>query len=121
MSEEITTETKSNGIKSDWFYAAGGLGGFFAILKSSGWIDTEFDFSAIYNMVDFAAIAAKVSFISALVWTIFRVVFPATLGKDFGANFNIGWGSMSPAEKTRWILGTFLFLFFSIMISWGSK
>ena len=123
MSEEKIVEApvKTNGIKSDWFYAAGGLGGFFAILKSSGWIDTNFDFSAIYNVVDFASIAAKVAFISALVWTFFRVVFPATIGKDFGTNFNIGWSNMSTVEKTRWTLGTFMFLFASILLAWNSK
>lgn len=112
---------KCNGIKIDWVYALVGVGIFFTCLKSSGWIDTMFNFSAIYNIVDFAALISKVSFGSALVWTIFRVVFPSTLGKDFGDNFNSGWSSMSPSEKTRWILGTFMFLFGVIMLSWTSK
>ena len=112
---------KTNGIKKDWLYAAGGIGGFFAVLKSSGWIDQNFDFSAIYNVVDYAAVAAKVLFTSALVWSIKRFVFPSTLGKDFGSLFNAGWESMTTVEKTRWMLGVFVSLFVAIMFVWNSK
>ena len=112
---------KTNGIKKDWLYAVGGIGGFFAILKSSGWIDQNFDFSAIYNVVDYASVAAKVAFASALVWSVKRVVFPSTLGKDFGATLNAGWESMATVEKTRWMLGVFVALFTAILISWNSK
>jgi hypothetical protein len=111
----------TSGIKKDWFYALGGIGGFFAILKSSGWIDESFDFSAIYNVVDYASIASKVAFTSALVWTLKKFVFSSTLGKDFGETFNIGWADMKPIEKTRWMIGVFLALFASILVAWGGK
>jgi len=113
--------SKNTGVKKDWIYALGGIGGFFAILKSSGWIDENFDFSAIYNVVDYASVAAKVAFASAVVWTLKKFVFPSTLGKDFGETFDLGWNNMNPVEKTRWMIGVFVSLFIAILVTWNSK
>jgi hypothetical protein len=117
MSEE--KETKNNSVKRDWLIAGGGAAGFFAILKASGWVDDKFDFSAIFNLVDFYMVAAKVAIASALAWTVKKLVFSNTLGKDFGITFDIGWEAMPPIEKSRWIIVVFIALFTTIMFNFG--
>ena len=112
-----TTQTPSTGISKDWLIAAGGAAGFFGLLKLAGWIDSNFDISQVYNLVDFYIIAAKVAIASALVWTLKKFVFSNTLGKDFGDTFNNGWAGMSNVEKTRWMIGFFLAVFATIMFA----
>jgi hypothetical protein len=106
-----------NSVKRDWFIAGGAAAGFFAILKAAGWVDQNFDFSAIFNFVDFYIVAAKVAIASALAWSVKKFVFTNTLGKDFGETFNKGWDNMPPTEKTRWIIGVFAALFITIMFN----
>lgn len=108
---------KDNSLKRDWLIAGGAAAGFFAILKGAGWVDQNFDFSAIFNLVDFYTVAAKVAIASALAWSIKKFVFKNTLGKDFGNLFNVGWDNMAPTEKTRWIIGVFTALFITIMFN----
>lgn len=115
MSEN--TEQKTPSIKRDWMIAGGGALGFFGILKAAGWIDDKFDFSAIFNLVDFYVVAAKVAIASALAWTVQKFVFSNTLGKDFGETFDIGWTDMSNIEKTRWILSAFIVIFLAIIFN----
>jgi hypothetical protein len=104
-------------IKKDWLIAISIIVGFFVILKGAGWVDDKFEFAAIFNIVDFYAVAAKVAIASALAWSVKRFVFSHTLGKDFGDTFDSGWGSMTSIEKTRWILGVFVAIFTTIMFN----
>lgn len=115
--QENTPTPQNNSVKRDWMIAGGAAAGFFAILKGAGWVDDNFDFSAIFNLVDFYTVAVKVAIASALAWSIKKFVFTNTLGKDFGATFDSGWNNMLPTEKTRWILALFSALFITIMFS----
>jgi len=107
----------SPSVKKDWLIVTAIAAGFFAILKGAGWVDQNFDFSAIFNLVDFYTVAFKVTVASALAWSVKRFVFTNTLGKDFGETFDEGWGKMSILERTRWILAIFTALFATIMFS----
>jgi hypothetical protein len=113
----MNTKNNNSGVKRDWVIAGGSAAAFFALLKGAGWVDQNFDFSAIFNLVDFSIVAAKVAFASALVWTIMKFVFSNTLGKDFGETFDHGWNTMPSAEKTRWILGVFAVIFTAVLFS----
>lgn len=113
----MSDNNKAVGVTQDWWIAGMFIGLFFILLKTAGWIDQLFDFSAIFNIVDFSVVAAKVAFASALAWTVKKLVFKNTLGRDFGVKFNEGWNSMTTTEKTRWILVIFSMLFVSIMAS----
>jgi len=93
----------------------GAIVGFYLILNGATWINTKFDFSQIFQLVDIAAVTLKVAVASALAWVIKRVVFANTLGKDFGRTFDAGWNQMSTVEKARWTIVTFL-VFFSIIL-----
>ncbi len=117
MSENNTNDPQTTSVKRDWLIAGGAAAGFFALLKGAGWIDQNFDFSAIFNLVDFYTVVAKVAIASALAWSIKKFVFTNTLGKDFGSVFDCGWAAMKPVEKTRWILALFSALFITIMFS----
>jgi hypothetical protein len=111
-----TPETPPS-IKRDWVIAGGAAAGFFALLKGAGWVDQNFDFSAIFNLIDFYTVALKVAIASALAWSIKKFVFSNTLGKDFGITFDAGWNEMNSIEKTRWTLVLFSALFITIMFS----
>ncbi len=119
MTKKTTTPppVPNNSVKKDWLIAGGVFAGAFAILKAAGWIDTNFDFSAIYNLVDVYTVIAKVAVASALAWTVKKVIFANTLGKDFGTTFDTGWDKMQPVEKVRWILALFTALFVTIMFN----
>jgi hypothetical protein len=110
-------QQKTSGVKRDWLIAGGSAAAFFALLKGAGWVDENFDFAAIFNVVDFSVIAAKVAFASALAWTVKKFVFKNTLGKDFGETFDNGWNTMTSVEKTRWILVIFAVIFSAVMVS----
>jgi hypothetical protein len=113
----MNTKKEAPSVKRDWMIAGGAAAGFFGILKGAGWIDEHFDFSAIFNLVDFYTVAVKVAIASALAWSVKKFVFSNTLGKDFGLKFDAGWADMSSIEKSRWILGVFTALFVTIMFS----
>ena len=114
MEQEPTTNT---GVKRDWLIAGGSAAAFFALLKGAGWVDQNFDFSAIFNVVDFSVVATKVAFASALAWTVKKFIFKNTLGKDYGDTFDNGWNTMTDVEKTRWILVSFFVIFATVMVS----
>lgn len=105
------------GVKRDWMIAGGTAAAFFALLKGAGWVDENFDFSAIFNVIDFSIVAAKVAFASAIAWTLKKFIFKNTLGKDYGATFDEGWQSMTTTEKTRWMLVIFAVIFSTVMFS----
>jgi hypothetical protein len=115
QNDKVTTDNV--GVKRDWVIAGGSAAAFFALLKGAGWVDQNFDFSSIFNLVDFSVVAAKVTFASALVWTIMKFVFRNTLGKDFGETFDTGWNTMTGVEKTRWILCIFAVMFATVLIT----
>jgi hypothetical protein len=118
--EKVVTpvaEPEQVGVNKDWLYVGGAAAGFFALLKGAGWIDQNFDFSAIFNVVDFSIVVAKVAFASALAWTVKKFIFKNTLGKDFGDTFDTGWNSMTSIEKARWILVIFSVMFTTIMVT----
>jgi hypothetical protein len=115
----MSTKNVSNktSIVKDWGIAAAVAAGLFAVLAVAGWVDTKFNFTEIYNLVDIYDVLKKIAVSSALVWTVKKFVFTNTLGKDFGDVFDSGWKKMDSVEKTRWMLGSFLVLFVTIMFS----
>ena len=108
-------DNNTSSVKRDWLIAGGSIAGFFALLKGAGWLNEHYDISAIFNLVDFSMILAKVAIASALAWSVKKFVFSNTLGKDFGKTFDDGWANMTSIEKTRWILGIFVALFATIL------
>lgn len=115
--ETQDNKQNSTGIKKDWFIVGGTAAAFFALLRGAGWVDENFDFSAIFNMVDFSIIAMKVAFASAIAWTLKKFIFSNTLGKDYGDTFDSGWNNMRDVEKTRWMLVIFAVVFSTVMFS----
>lgn len=114
---EVVKTPEPVGVKRDWIIAGGSAAAFFALLKGAGWIDENFDFSAIFNVVDFSIVATKVAFASALAWTVKKFIFKNTLGKDFGDVFDTGWNEMGGIEKVRWILIMFIAIFATVMFA----
>lgn len=110
-------DTTSTNIKRDWLIAGGSIAGFFGLLKSVGWLDENYDISEMFNLIDFYMVTAKVAVASALAWTVKKLIFKNTLGKDFGTTFDIGWGEMSNVEKSRWIIAIFAIIFSTVMFN----
>jgi hypothetical protein len=114
MSQETKKDTS---VIKDWAITVGSVVGFLGLLQLATWVSAAFGFTGLYDVVDIASVAVKVAVASALAWTVKKIVFPATLGKDFGATFNEGWKAMPKKEKTRWIIGMFMALFVTIMFT----
>lgn len=110
---------KGNSVKKDILLVVGSVFFFYLMLVIAGWIDGKFGLAQAYTLVDVASLALKVSTASALAWVVKRVVFTHTLGRDFGTVFNQGWNSLDIKEKSRWIIGTFLVIFFAVMQASG--
>ena len=110
---------KDNSVKKDLIIAGFSVVAFYIVLIFAGWADRAFGLTEAYTLVDIASLGLKVATASALAWVLKRLVFSQTLGKDFGNTFNIGWGLMSGTEKARWIIGTFLVIFVSVMLAAG--
>lgn len=106
---------KQNSVKKDIWLVLGSVVGFYLLLILANYAYDSFGVKQAFAVVDLSVLALKVTTASALVWILNRVVFSNTLGKDFGKTFNDGWDSMSNVEKSRWILGTFVVLFASIL------
>ena len=106
-------------IKKDWWIASLLTLGFFLLLKMVMWLSDKFGITEAFNLMDFYVVAAKAGFVSALVWSLIRFVFSGTLGKDFGKTFDDGWDKMEPSEKTRWVIGVFSVLFFSLIYAFS--
>ena len=106
---------KENSVKKDVFLALGSVVGFYLVLLLARFVDTQFGIPDAYNLVDIASLVLKVATASAIAWVLKRLVFAKTLGKDFGNTFDQGWAEMSKVEKTRWIVGTFLVIFYAVI------
>lgn len=111
---------KDNGIKKDIGLVLGSIIAFYLALIGAGWMDNKLGFQEAYTLVDVASLGLKVAVASALAWIVKRLVFTNTLGKDFGDIFDSGWNEMSKVEKSRWIIGTFLVIFGSIIYASSS-
>lgn len=105
-----------NSVKKDVGIAAICVVVFYVLLVVANWVDTKFSLPEIYSLVDIASVTLKVATASAIAWVLKRVVFTKTLGKDFGDTFNKGWEVMDKKEKARWIIGTFLVIFVSVIL-----
>lgn len=110
---------KDNSVKKDIWVAIGAIVVFYVMLLAAGWVDAKFGLAQAYTLVDIASLGVKVATASAIAWILKRVIFSNSIGKDFGGVFNEGWAQMTLKEKTRWIIGTFLVLFFAIMLAAG--
>jgi hypothetical protein len=108
---------KDNSVKKDVLMAVGSVVVFYLILLFAGWADKTFDLVEAYTLVDIASLVLKVATASAIGWVLMRIVFTQTLGRDFGITFNSGWNAMNKTEKARWIIGTFLVIFVSVIIA----
>lgn len=115
--EQNKNKNKENGISKDWAIAAVTAIGFFAVLQFASWVDSKYNFAEIFNLVGFYTVVAKVAIASALAWTVKKIIFAKTLGKDFGKTFNDAWDAMYSKDKVKWILITFLALFVTIMFN----
>ena len=109
--------SKDNSVKKDVVIAGGSIVAFYVVLIIAQWADSLFGLAEAYTLVDVASIGLKVATASAFAWLVKRLVFTNTLGRDFGKVFNDGWDKLSQIEKTRWIIGSFLVIFASIVIS----
>lgn len=108
---------KDNSIKKDIGLAFAGIAGFYGVLILANYADSTFGLTQAYTLVDIASLALKVTTASAIAWILKRLVFAQTLGKDFGSTFNAGWEKLDIKEKARWIIATFLIIFFSVIIA----
>jgi len=108
---------KDNSVKRDIGFAALGVAIFYAILVAANSVDGWLGLSAAYNLVSVASVFLKVVVASAFTWILMRIGFKNTLGKDFGNNFDKGWSSMTPEENARWMIGTFIVVFFAIILA----
>lgn len=109
--------SKDNSVKKDVGVAVGSIVAFYLLLLGAGWVDKNFGLTEAYTLVDIASLTLKVATASALAWVLKRIVFSKTLGKDFGETFNQGWETMDKKEKARWIIGAFLVIFSSIIVT----
>jgi hypothetical protein len=110
---------KQNGVTKDWFIVFLTAMGFFGVLELANWLDEKYDISSIFNLVAFYTATVKVALASALAWTVQKVVFKNTLGRDFGKAFNDAWDKISTVNKVKWILITFLVIFVSVMFNFS--
>ena len=104
-----------NSIKKDLMVTGISIVLFYVALFLATLLDNALGLNAAFNLVDIANVITKTAVASTLVWLLFRVVFNKTLGKDFGDTFDKGWGEMGNVEKTRWIIGSFIFLLYAIL------
>lgn len=111
--------SKDNSVKKDLWIAGGSVVGFYVLLIIAGWLDSVFGLTEAYTLVDVASLGLKVATASAFAWILKRLVFTNTLGKDFGGVFNEGWAQFSIKEKAKWIIVTFLVIFFAVMQASG--
>lgn len=104
---------KGGGLKKDWLLVFVIFGAFQLAL----WIATKAENALgwdLFQLVGILGMASHLFAVSALIWVFTKLVFPATLGKDFGAIFNKGWSDFSDKEKTAATLVVFLVLFFGL-------
>lgn len=109
--------SKDNSVKKDIWVALGSVIAFYVMLVVAGWADAKFGLAQAYTLVDIASLVVKVATASAIAWVLKRVIFTNTIGKDFGGVMNEGWAQLSLKEKTRWIIGAFLVIFFAVMLA----
>ncbi len=108
---------KENGVKRDIGFAALGVVVFYVILVLANVVDTWLGLDAAYNLVSVASAFLKVVVSSAFTWVLMRIAFKNTLGSDFGTTLDTGWKNMTPIEKTRWMVGTFVAVFLAIILA----
>lgn len=72
-------------------------------------------FSASYGLVELFNLLMTVAIAGLIGWLVLRWAFKNTLGRDFGKVFDVGWHRMPPVDKTKWIIITWLIIFFSIV------
>lgn len=104
----------NNSVTRDIWIAIGTIIIFLALIPAASYVTRTWGYARVFDLVDIAAVVSRVAVSSALVFLLFRWGFKKTLGRDFGDDFDSGWGAFEPKEKARWIIGAFVALFFAI-------
>lgn len=71
---------------------------------------------ALYGVVDLVNFLLLGAAAFLMAHGIRKFIFPTTLGKHTGPEFNAGWNELSAAERTRWVLAILFIVLFGALV-----